>query len=185
MKTPSNVRLLTLTALVATAGACSGDTTAPRVAEPTALLSVQPAGGSVDVSVGAQVVVTFDHGIADGMEEYVDLHKDSLAGPVVDGVWALSSDQTRLTFTPASALEPATTYVIHVGGGMMDEAGEGVDLEMYGMGMGGEWATGSMMTGGSGSMMGGQGGMGGHMGTGWESPSGGTYGMIFTFTTAG
>lgn len=185
MKTLSHVRSLATTTLIAAAAACSGDTTTPQVVEPTALLSVQPSAGSVGVSVGTQVVVTFDHGIADGMEEYVDLHQDSLAGPVVDGVWALSTDHTMLTFTPASPLEPATTYVIHIGGGMMDEDGDHVDLEMHGMDMGGAWATESMMTGGMGGMMGGQSGMGSHMGTGWESPTGGTFGMVFTFTTAG
>lgn len=186
MKIPSTVRSMAAVALVSAVAACSGETTAPQATpEPTALLSVQPAGGSVDVSVGAQVVVTFDHGIADGMEEYVDLHKGSLSGPAVGGTWVLSTDQTRLTFTPASPLEPATTYVVHIGGGMMDEDGDLVDLEMHGLGMGGAWATGAMMTGGMGGMMGGQTGMGGHMGSGWESPTGGNYGMVFTFTTAG
>ncbi len=49
----------------------------------------------------------------------------------------------------------------------------------------GEWATRSMMAGGTGGGMGmGSGGMGSHMGTGWQNPDNGMYGMIFTFTTA-
>jgi hypothetical protein len=44
-------------------------------------------------------------------------------------------------------------------------------MEQYGMGMGGQWATGGMM-----------GGQTGMMGTGWHN-SNGSYGMVFGFTT--
>ena len=137
----------------------------------------------MDVDVGTTVVVRFSHPIAEGMEEYAALMEGSVTGPEVPGAWALSADQTTLTFTPGSPLKPATTYVIHIGGGMMDEDGDSVDLDMYGPGMGGMWATGSMMAGGMGMGMGGQ--TGWHMGAGWAGPSSGTYGMVFTFTTAG
>jgi hypothetical protein len=52
---------------------------------------------------------------------------------------------------------------------------------MHGDMMGGQWATQSMMTGGMGM---GSGSMGSHMGTGWQHPDNGSYGMVFTFTTA-
>ena len=156
----------------------------PQADDVTALLGIQPQGGEVGVSVGATVVVTFTHAIGRGMEEYVDLHEGTLAGPVVDGAWALSEDGTTLTFTPAAPLKPSTTYVIHVGGDMMDEDDHVIDLDMHGGGMGGQWATQSMMTGGMGGMGMGSGSMGSHMGAGWQNPDNGMYGMIFTFTTA-
>jgi hypothetical protein len=167
------------TALLATA-ACSDDTDPIAPDDVTALLSVQPAGGSVDVSVGTTVVVTFDHAVAVGMEAYAALHEGSVTGAEVAGAWSRSADGTALTFTPDAPLKPATTYVVHLGGGMMDENGGMLDLAMHGeQHMGGQWATQSMM---GGSM--GMGGMGSHMGTGWQHPTNGSYGMIFTFTTA-
>jgi Bacterial Ig-like domain len=181
-------RIAVLAGLVVLGAAACSDTgtNLNEDADIAALLSVQPTPGSVDVTVGATVVVTFDHPIAEGMEEYAALHQDSLTGPEVDGLWALSADQMALTFTPAQALEPATTYFIHIGGGMMDEHGNPVDLEEHGMMMGGEWATQTMMTGGVGSGMGmGMGPNGGMMGQGWAHPTNGSYGMVFTFTTAG
>lgn len=166
------------------AAACSGgsDPAVPGGDEVTALLSVQPASGSANVSVGTTVVVAFDHGVAAGMEAYAALHEGTLAGPVVAGTWTRSADGTKLTFTPAAPLKPSTPYVIHLGGNMMDEDGHRVDLEMHGSSMGGQWATQSMMTGGMG-MDGGS--MGSHVGAGWQHPGNGSYGMIFTFTTAG
>lgn len=55
-----------------------------------------------------------------------------------------------------------------IGGGMMDDHGNFVDLEHHGLAMGGQWATESMMTGGMGSgMMGGR-HPGSHVGDGWQ-----------------
>lgn len=164
--------------------ACSDDATAPGVDEPAALLSVQPSPGSTDVTVGGSVVVTFDHAIAAGMEEYAALHEGDLTGPEVPGTWVMSDDRTTLRFTPTEPLKPATTYVIHVGGGMMDDHGHLVNLD-HGPAMGGQWATESMMTGGMGSGMMGGGHPGQHMGDGWQHPANGSYGMVFAFTTAG
>jgi len=114
-----------------------------------------------------------------GMEAYAELHEGSVTGPVVEGAWTLSEDRMVLTFAPTQALKPSTTYVIHLGGGMMDELGNHVNLGQHGLGMGGQWATQTMMTGGMG--MGGN----GHMtGTGWAHPTNGSFGMIFSFTTA-
>ncbi|HKJ02929.1 MAG TPA: Ig-like domain-containing protein [Longimicrobiales bacterium] len=147
----------------------------------TSLSGMQPMGGAVDVAVGTTVVVTFSHAIADGMEAYAALLEGSLAGPDVAGVWSLSEDRMVLTFEPAAPLKAATTYLIQLGGAMMDADGDLVDLATYGMGMGGQWATQSMM-GGMGGGMGGQ--TGTHMGPGWQHPSNGSYGMVFSFTTA-
>lgn len=174
MLLPALVMALTL----GVASGCSSSATEPSAVDPTVLLSVIPSGGTTSVAVGADVVITFNHGMPDAMENYVDLHEGTVTGPEVAGVWSMSSDHMVMTFTPGSAWKPATTYVIHMGGGMMDENGDTVDLEMHGFGMGGQWATQSMMTVG---MMGGQ--TSSHMGAGWAGPSNGVYGMVFTFTT--
>ena len=55
-------------------------------------------------------------------------------------------------------------------------------MERHGAGMGGQWATESMMTGGT-QHGGGMGPGGGMMGQGWQHPSNGSYGMLFSFTT--
>lgn len=167
------------------ASACSEGATAPEVDEPAALLSVQPSPGGTDVAVGSSVVVTFDHAIAAGMEEYAALHEGDVTGPEVPGAWLVSDDPTTLTFTPDEPLKPTTTYVIHLGGGMMDDHGNLVDLEHHGLAMGGQWATEPMMTGGMGSGMMGGGHTGEHMGDGWQDPANGSYGMVFVFTTGG
>lgn len=120
---------------------CSDSATEPTQSVPAALLSVQPAGGSIDVAMDVEVVVTFDHPLADGMEEYAVLHEGSVTGPEVLGTWSLSVDRTALMFAPGAPLKPAGTYAIHIGGGMMDADGGSVDLESHGMGMGGHWAT--------------------------------------------
>lgn len=155
---------------------CNGSTT--ELEEPAALLSVSPQAGAVDVSATAPVQIVFDHAMAAGVEAFAALHEGDVTGPEVPGVWTLSADRTTMTFAPDGALMAATTYVIHVGGAMMDDHGNAADLERHGAGMGGQWATGSMMMG-----PGGQGG-GTHMGDGWRHPTNGSYGMVFAFTTA-
>lgn len=165
---------------VAMAGitACSEDPAA--LSEEVVLLSVVPPGGSVGVDVGASVVVTFDHGIMPSMVELAALHEGGVDGPGVDGAWQLSNDGAVLTFTPALPLKPATSYTIHLGGGMRGDHGEPMNFDMHGSAhMGGQWATGGMMSGG----MGGIGGAHPHMGSGW-SHANGSYGMIFRFMTA-
>ncbi len=72
---------------------------------------------------------------------------------------------------------PETHYTVHVGGGMTDQAGHGIDLDAHGPDMGGDWATDDMMMGGG--MMGGH----LHMGEGWDHANG-SFGMVFEFTTA-
>ena len=84
-----------------------------------------------------------------------------------------------LTFVPDQPLKSQTQYAIHIGGGLMDVNGNGVSCQR-GEGFGGQWVTEGMM--------GGMGGMGSAsssmMGEGWRHPDNGSYGMIFTFTTA-
>jgi hypothetical protein len=95
----------------------------------------------------------------------------------------MSQDRKRLTFTPAAPLAPMTGYTVHLGGGMMDAGGTHADFGTHGSHMGGSWATSGMMGGG---MMGGSmGDQGYHMGQGWQHPTNGSYGMVFTFTTGG
>lgn len=142
-----------------------------------AFMSVSPAGGEVSVAVGSPITFRFNGAMGGGMEQYVDLHMGDLSGPVVAMTRAWSADRTVLTCTPASPLASRTTYAIHLGGGMMSAGGVAVDYTTYGPAMGGQWIMGGMMTGT-------HGGMGwGMMGSGWRNANG-SYGMVFTFTTA-
>ena len=165
--------LLTLSIAPLALGACSGDPTAPALT--ARVVSVVPSGGDTGVDPNAPIVVTFSHAMQAGMEQYAALHEGDVNGPVVAGTWAWSDDRTALTFTPAQPLMSQTQYTLHLGGGMRATDGGFVD---YGSCVGqhsGQWATQEMMGGG---MMGGN-----MMGTGWRHPNG-TYGMVFTFTTA-
>ena len=152
--------------------------TTEQAAGSTALVSVAPVGGATGVDPTEPVVVTFDHAIDPAMTEYASLHEGDVNGPEVAGTWSLSEDSTELTFTQDEPLKAGTEYTIHLGGGMMDAEGGHVDMGTNGTHMGGEWATGSMMGGGM------NGGQHGHMGGSWDHPENGSYGMLFTFTTA-
>jgi Bacterial Ig-like domain len=142
-----------------------------------AFLSMSPSGGQAGVSVSTPIVMRFGSAMASGMEQYVDLHDGDLAGPVVPMSCAWSGDRTSLTCTPSEPLRSRTTYWIHLGGGLMTQAGQPIDYDAYGPGMGGQWIQGGMM-GGS------------HAGTAWGMMGGpwhganGAYGMAFPFTTA-
>jgi len=181
-KQPWTILPLPLLALL-TMAACSND--GPSAPDPTPdgatarLVAVEPPGGSVGVGLDAPVTVEFDHAMDPATSSYVDLHAGDLAGPVVPGTWEWLDGHTRLRFTPSGAFEPASTYAIHVGGGMMDEDGRVVDLETHGGEMGGAWATDTMM----GGAMGGQMDPADHMGGAWDHPSNGSHGMAFVFTT--
>ena len=156
-------------------GACSKDST--QAVSTTTLASVSPAGGVTGVNVGANVTVRFSHAIMAGMDQYAALLEGDVTGPVVPGVWTILADRTTLTFTPAQPLKAATHYTVHLGGGMKDSDGKPIAMDPGQM-MGGQWVSGSMMTGGG--TMGGNGSM---MGPGWQSANG-MYGMVFSFTTA-
>jgi hypothetical protein len=112
-----------------------------------------------------------------GMEQFVDLHMGDLSGSVVPMSCAWSGDQTTLVCTPSSPLQPGTQYTVHLGGGMVDVNGQLIDMDMYGLGFGGQWIQGGMMGTGHGGTAWGM------MGGGWRH-SNGAYGMAFTFTTA-
>jgi hypothetical protein len=147
----------------------------------TALLEVIPAGGETGVDPNAPITLTFDHVMH--MDMYVAFHEGAdVSGPEVDGAWAWSGDRTQLTFTPASPLNPQTQYTVHIGGGMKDANGHIVNLGHHGQTMGGQWVSEQMMNDRMnhlGNMM----GQDDMMGEGWRHANG-TYGMIFTFTTA-
>ena len=165
--------LLTLSVAPLALGACSGGPAAPALT--ARVVSVVPSGAATGVDPNSPIVVTFSHPMQPGMEQYAALHEGDVTGPVVAGTWAWSDDRTALTFTPAQPLKAQTQYTLHLGGGIRARDGGFVD---YGSCVGqhsGQWATQEMMGGG---MMGGN-----MMGTGWRHPNG-TYGMVFTFTTA-
>jgi hypothetical protein len=143
----------------------------------TTVLSVVPAGGTTSVDPNGPIVVEFSHAMRMGMEQYVALHEGDVTGPVVPGTWSWSSDGLTLTFTLATPLKAQTQYTLHLGGGVMDANGNLLNYEHCTSLHGGQWATQSMM---GGSMMGGSYGM---MGSGWQHANG-TYGMVFSFTTA-
>ena len=137
----------------------------------TAVASIFPTGGSVDVDPTAPIVISFTGMMGVGMEMYAVLHEGDVSGPVVPGSWTWSTDRTILSFRPAAPLKSRTRYTLHLGGGMIDAAGEQIDYRRCESRYGGQWATSRMM--------GGQ----GMMGPGWRAANG-TYGMVFTFTTA-
>ena len=142
-----------------------------------AFMFVSPAGGATSMAVGSPMTFRFSGAMGAGMEQYFDLHMGDLSGAEVAMTCAWSADRTQLTCTPGSPLASRTTYALHMGGGMMSAGGMAVDYTTYGPGMGGQWIMGGMMTGT-------HGGMGwGLMASGWHNANG-SYGMVFTFTTA-
>lgn len=157
--------------------ACSDDNiTDPPGGDTTALVAVIPQGGSTNVDVGSIVDMEFDGSMQDGMEMYAAMHNGDVTGPEVAGTWTWSQNHTHLEFTPTQDLMPDTEYTIHMGGGMTDAGGHLIDMETNGPGMGGDWATGGMMNPGGG---------GGHphTGDGWQHTNG-SFGMLFSFSTA-
>jgi hypothetical protein len=154
-------------------GACGENPTGPALT--ARVVSVVPTGGTTGVDPSAAIVVIFSHAMQSGMEQYAALHEGDVRGPVVAGTWMWSTDRTELTFTPAQPLKAQTQYSLHLGGGMRAAEGGFVDYSSCVGQYGGQWATQGMMGGG---MMGGN-----TMGAGWRHPNG-TYGMVFTFSTA-
>ena len=140
-------------------------------------MSVTPQGGATGVSLTNQIVLRFGAPMGVGMEQYVDLHMGDLAGPTLPMSCGWSADRATLTCTPQSPLAARTTYVVHIGGGMMTQAGHQLDYAQYGPMMGGQWIMGGMMGGSH------AGGPWGTMGPNWRTANG-SYGMAFRFTTA-
>lgn len=137
----------------------------------TQLLSVSPRGGAIGVAATSGIVFTFNRPMMTGMEQYVVLHLGGVTGAELPMRCTWSGGQRTLGCRPDQPLAPATRFTVHLGGGMMDAEGRGVGMERFGMGMGGQWATGGMM-----------GGQSGMMGAGWMHGNG-SYGMLFEFTT--
>ncbi len=179
---------LPLTSVAVALGACLSSPTSDDpfgTTEQTLLLSIRPAAGAVDVSITTDIEISFDHSIPEMMRSYVALHDGDCPGPVVAGVWSGTSDHMGLHFMPTEPLVPGTEYTVHIGGGMTDSFGMPVDLEFFGVPMGGEWATEGMVLGpdGMGMDMMGQPILD-HAGMGWAGTNG-NYGLVFSFTTAG
>ena len=157
-------------ALLGTAACGSSNVTEPENALP-AVVSVAPAGQAVGVDPAATITIQFSHAMMAGMERYVALHEGgTVAGPQVPGTWTWSSDHAVLMFVPDAPLRHAAQYTIHIGGGMRDRLNRELDHGACAA-QGGVNAPAGMMGGGD------------MMGAGWRH-SNGSFGMLFTFTTA-
>ena len=152
--------------------ACRSESSAP-LASPV-VSSVTPSAGATNVAASAPIIVAFNMAMMTGMELTVALHAGTITGPQVAGTAVWSSDRRTLTFTPLQPLRPKTAYAFHLGGSMLSASGQALNHSQCQQ-LGAQPVTGAMMGGG---------GMGpGMMGSGWQGTKG-TYGMIFTFTTA-
>lgn len=165
--------------VVLLAAACSDSATSVAIDPAATVVSVTPANAAGGVNLGAPVVVTFNRPMMSGMEMLVVLHEGSVTGAAVAGSYAWSSDRSTLTFTPAAALRSKTSYVLHLAPDLRTSSGQRLNHQGC-TSLGGRNVNQGMMGGG---MMN-NGAMGpGMMGKGWRALSG-SYGMIFTFTTA-
>jgi hypothetical protein len=118
----------------------------------------------------------FSRTMGAGMEQYVDLHDGTSAGPLHPMSCTWSADFTALTCVPTTSLVAHTVFTLHMGAGMVAAGGGTVNMSP-GTGMGGQWLMRGMMgdlhAGQPMSMMGGN----------WRG-SNGSYGMVFSFTTS-
>jgi hypothetical protein len=170
-----------LVAFLAVIVACGSDGTGPSSSPPpaaatTELLSVMPPGGSTGVSTTGNLVMTFDHPMMVGAEQYLDLHHGDASGPLEPIGCTWSSDRLTVTCQPAQPLQHDSQYTFHAGGGMMGANDHPIDMGPHGTQMGGQWLMPGMMGGMHAGMP-----MSG-MGAGWKAANG-SYGMVFTFTT--
>jgi hypothetical protein len=182
----------TLTTLAAVgtivAAGCGSDSTAPdgsTDASATALLSAIPEGGTTDVDPNGPFSFTFNGPMMPGMENYVDLHRGDVTGPVHPISCAWSPDHATLTCTPATPLEPLTWYTFHLGGGVRGSNGTPIHMDPGTCGC--AWAEPGPRDGRGPD----EGHMGGEnhggepwpmMDSGWRH-SNGTYGMVLPFRT--
>src|SRR3972149_11478141 len=167
--------------LLATAACGGGSMNGPAMgmtgpSETTSLVSVTPRGHASGVAQNAAMMFQFSGPMGAGMEQFFDLHMGDIGGPVVPMTCAWATDRTTLTCTPNAPLNPGTQYVMHIGGGMQDANGRPVEMEQYGMPMGGQWATQGMMGATHGEMPWSM------MSPGWRHPNG-SFGMVFSFFT--
>jgi len=162
--------------------ACSSSSTSTglaNAAEAPVLVSIQPANATAGVDANAPVVLQFNHAMMAGMEMLVVVHEGSVSGVAVPVATTWSADRMTLTIKPQATLKHATTYVVHLSPSLKDSAGNMIRM-VPGTAMGGTMVSGSMM--GASSMMNGQWGPG-MAGAGWQAANG-TFGMMYTFTTA-
>ena len=138
-------RLVACSAFLVAIG-CSSSDNAPNQTT-TTLTLVSPAGGATNVDPAAPVRLTFSGPMAQGMENYVDLHQGTAADATMPMTCVWSADRTTLTCTHAAPLAAGSTYTIHVGGGMMDANGHSIDMDAMVTTMGGVWLMPGMMGG--------------------------------------
>ena len=176
----STMRTLAWAVVVAMSIAFAGcsDSTHHANDNEAALLSVSPQGGSTDVDPKAQIRLEFHHPIEDGMEQFCAVHLGGVDGDKVPGTWEWSDEHHVLTFTPHEPFQHDREHTIHVGDGIIDVHGHGMDFDQHGHDMGGHWIEEDMLGYHEGMM-----GDHPHMGDGWQHHNG-TYGMAFPFWTA-
>lgn len=179
---PGSMAVAALFGVVACGGSSQSSSQMMTGASPTStatstvLAAVVPGGNSVAVPTSTSISMRFNHAMLAGMERYMDLHEGDTSGPTVPMSCGWSSDRTVLTCEPATPLKAQARYTIHMGDSMMDADDHPVSMDP-GLAMGGQWLMGGMMGGmHAGSSM-------GMMGSGWVG-SNGSYGMVFSFTTA-
>ena len=139
-----------------------------------ALLSVSPRGNSTDVDPNARIRLELQHAIQDGMEQFCALYAGGLDGEKVPGNWAWSQEHHVWTFTPHVPLQHDAEHTFHVGGGIIDVHGHGMNFDQHGHDMGGHWVDEDMLSHHDDHS---------HMDDGWQHHNG-HYGMAFPFTTA-
>jgi hypothetical protein len=182
---------LSTLALVAALGACSntgsnsfGPDGPTGTAPATRLVTVSPQGQATGVDRTGPLTFQFDGAMILGREQYVDLHRGDVTGSIHPIACAWSVDRTLLTCTPATPLDPGTTYTLHLGGGI--RSSNGTPIRMDPTAHMGTWIDGGV----SGGMMGAgmthgddhAGQSWGMMGSGWLNANG-TYGIVFPFQT--
>ena len=180
---PRNVLAVIMIASSLALGACSSSSSSPTSPDATApaALGVLPAALATGVSPTTPIVITFNMSMMSGMETLVVLHEGSVTGTQVTGASTWSADRTVLTFAPATALKAKMTYVVHLSPSLTGTNGRMIDLSQCTR-IGGQSVSGGMMGAGSAGMMSGTWGPG-MMGAGWQATDG-TFGMLFSFTTA-
>lgn len=169
------LRICLVMALFVLAACSDGGVTAP--AGGMALAEITPAPGATGIDPASPIAIRFSGAMASGMEQYADLHRGDISGPVVPMGCAWSTDRSTLTCTPGEPLQSETRYTIHMGSGMTDANGRMADTEQYGMQMGGQPVTAAML----GPMHGGN--PAGMLGPGWQDADHGHMGIAFTFKT--
>lgn len=151
-------------------------------ADSPVVLNLTPPNAATGVDPSLPIVITFNHTMMPGIESLVILHEGAVSGPAVSGVATWSSDRRVLTFIPAAPLKSRTTYVLHLSPSLRSATGQRINLAACAR-LGGRTVTNGMLgVGPRGGMMNGAWGPG-MMGDGWRAADG-TFGMIFTFTTA-